>query len=137
MKKANFGVVISTTVNKTNIAQIPKLIDLSVDVGASVFKTTFFIPTGRGKSNQQELSLDSEDVHRLALLIMEKEKEVGDYLIIEQDGFYPWLLEKNYPSEPAWMRSKNVGCAAGTSQPFYHCRWRCSTLPFFTTDSNR
>ncbi len=118
MRQANFGVVISTTVNKINVAQISKLIDLSMDVGASVFKTTLFIPTGRGKSSQQELALDSENVRRLALLMAEKEEKVAGHLVLNKDSCYPWLLEENHLPDPAWMRPKNVGCAAGTSSLF-------------------
>ena len=130
LRQANFGVVISTTVNKTNIAQISRLIDLSMDVGASVFKTTLFIPTGRGKLSQQELGLHSDHVRRLAVLMAAKEKEVASRLVLEKDGFYPWLLEKNHLPDPAWMRPKNVGCAAGTSSLFITADGNVAPCPF-------
>ncbi len=130
LRQANFGIIISTTVNKTNIAQILPLIDLSIDVGASVFKTTLFIPTGRGKSSQQELALDSEDVRQLALLMAEKEKEVDGNLSINKDSCYPWLLEENYVPEPAWMRPQNVSCAAGISSLFITADGNIVPCPF-------
>jgi radical SAM protein with 4Fe4S-binding SPASM domain len=130
LKQANFGVIISTTVNKTNIAQISRLIDLSLDVGASVFKTTLFIPTGRGKSSQHELSLDSDDVRRLALLMAAKEEEVSGQLVLKKDGFYPWLLEENHLPDPAWLRAQNVGCAAGTSSLFITADGNVVPCPF-------
>ena len=130
LKKANINVAISTSVNKNNLAEISKLIDLSVDVGASVFKTTLFIPMGRGKLNQQKLAIDSDDVRRLALLIAAKEKEVSDHLVLVKDGFYPWLLEENYVRDPAWMRNQNVGCAAGTSSLFITADGNVTPCPF-------
>ncbi|GAF81011.1 unnamed protein product, partial [marine sediment metagenome] len=129
-RKANINVAISTTVNKKNMVEIPKLIDLSVDVGASVFKTTMFIPTGRGKINRQKLAIDSDDMHKLALIIAVKEKEVSGRLILEKDGFYPWLLENNYAQDPDWMRSQNVGCSAGTSSLFVTSDGNVTPCPF-------
>ncbi len=130
LRQANFGVVISTTVSKTNLAQISELIDLSMGVGASVFKTTLFIPTGRGKSSRQELALDSGDVRRLALLMVEMEEKVAGRLLLKKDSCYPWLLEKNHLPDPAWMRPKNVSCAAGTSSLFITADGNVVPCPF-------
>jgi len=130
LKDANFGIVISTTVNKTNISQISDMINLSVDVGAAVFKTTLFIPVGRGKHSQKELELTSDDIRRLALLMAVKEKEVAGHLVLRKDGFYPWLLDKNHTPNPAWMRTQNVGCEAGTSSLFITAEGDVVPCPF-------
>jgi radical SAM protein with 4Fe4S-binding SPASM domain len=129
-KQANFRIVISSTVNKMNINLISDLIDLALHMGAAVFKTTLFMPVGRGKASRSELELDSDDVYRLALMIEEKEKQVGDRLTLFKDGFYPWLLDGNSLPEPAWMRSHNIGCAAGTSSIFLTADGNVVPCPF-------
>jgi len=130
LRQANFDVAISTSVTKNNIGEVSKLIDLSINAGASVFKTTLFIPTGRGKLSQQKLSLDSDDVRQLALLMAAKEKEVSGRIVLEKDGSYPWLLEEDYTGDPAWMRSPKVGCAAGTSSLFITADGDVTPCPF-------
>jgi len=115
LKEAEIDIAISTTVNKSNISQISEIIDLAMDAGASVFKTTLFIPIGRGELNQGELVLQKEDVHKLALLMKEKKDEVKGRMQLEYDSCYSWLFEESRPTVPSWMKAVNLGCAAGRS----------------------
>jgi sulfatase maturation enzyme AslB (radical SAM superfamily) len=43
LRKANYGVSISSAVTKQNIDEIPKIIDLAVELGADLYKTTLFM----------------------------------------------------------------------------------------------
>ncbi|HQI92366.1 MAG TPA: radical SAM protein [Methanotrichaceae archaeon] len=130
LRDAGIEVAVSTTVNKTNMDQISRIIDMSMDVGASVFKTTLFIPVGRGRSNEAELGLESDDVHRLAILMKEKENEVNGRLFLEDSSCYSWLFEDGSLAAPSWMRSKNIGCAAGKSNIFITADGNVVPCPF-------
>lgn len=135
LNEAEIGVTVSTTVTKYNMDQISKIIDLAMEVGASVFKTTLFIPVGRGKSSQRELGLESNDVHRLALLMKEKEEVVKGRLLLENSSCYQWLLEDNCLPAPSWIRSSTVGCAAGDSNIFVTADGTVTPCPFLRSMS--
>ena len=130
LREADIAVEISTAVNKTNMDQISEIIDLAANMGALSFKTTLFIPVGRGKSNQRELSLESHDVHRLALLMKEKEEEMSGRLYLENRSCYPWLLDGSTFAAPSWMKAKNVGCSAGNSNIYLKANGDVAPCPF-------
>lgn len=130
LRDVGIEVAVSTTINKTNIDQISKIIDLAWDAGASIFKTTLFIPVGRGNTNQMELGLESDDIHRLALLMKEKKKEFRDKLFLDNSSCYTWLFETDKLEAPSWMNSKSIGCAAGRSSIFITAEGNVVPCPF-------
>jgi len=132
LKDAGMDVEISTSVNRTNLGQIPQIIDLAADTGALVFKTTLFIPVGRGRSNQGELALEKRDVRWLARLIKEKREELKGRLFLENCSSYPWLLDENCPAPPSWMRARNIGCSAGSTNIFISSNGDVAPCPFLS-----
>ena len=130
LKDAEIGVTISTTANKTNLNQISNIIDLAMNIGATAFKTTLFMPVGRGKSNQPSLNLERDDVRRLAILMKEKGAEVKGRLRLYTNSTYPWLLEERGCAAPTWMRSDNISCAAGNSSIFVTSDGNVVPCPF-------
>lgn len=129
LKRSGFNVVISTTINKTNLRQLGDIIDKAQELGVSVFKTTLFIPIGRGKANENELQLSRDDVRSIAYILKEKRALIGDRLQIQMDSCYPWLLEENRPEETIW-KNRNVGCSAGSSTLFITAEGKVAPCPF-------
>lgn len=130
LREADIIVEISTAVNKTNIVQISEIIDQVANAGASVFKTTLFIPVGRGKSHQKDLALTSDDVYKLAIIINKKEEEMKGRLFVENRSCYPWLLDGTDLTDNIWIRSKNVGCSAGNTNIFIKSNGDVAPCPF-------
>jgi len=56
-KKAGLEFQINTTVTKVNLAELPDILQLAIDLGAAAFHPFLLVPTGRGKElAAQELS---------------------------------------------------------------------------------
>ena len=56
-KKAGLEFQINTTVTKVNLAELPDILKLAIDLGAAAFHPFLLVPTGRGKElAAQELS---------------------------------------------------------------------------------
>jgi mycofactocin radical SAM maturase len=133
LRDANYGVSISSAVTKQNLDEIPKIIDLAVDLGANLYKTTLFMPAGRGKKNVDDLVLTPHDAKRLAFMMIEKKKEVGDRITISNEEIYPWLTEPSGNStagmSPAPDSSK-VGCTAANSSLYITPDGKIAPCPF-------
>jgi len=131
LRNANYEVVISSAVTKQNINQVCEMIDIAIDLGASAYKTTLFMPTGRGKGNVNELILTPEDAKEFAFTLIDKKKEVGDKIIINNEVIYPWLTdiaEKSDPLETA--DSSKIGCTAGNSSLYIVPDGKIAPCPF-------
>jgi len=118
LRNNDLQVVVSATINKTNIKQASDIIDFTANVGASIFKITLFAPIGRGGHNKDELSLSQEDVRYLATIMATKQDEYGDRLTLHNDNCFPWLLQNSPLYDSNELQTKNVCCAAGTSSLF-------------------
>ena len=56
-KRAGIDFQINTTITQHNLAELPRILDLAVELGASVFNPFLLVPTGRGKDlADQEIS---------------------------------------------------------------------------------
>lgn len=130
LRDAGYHIIIGTTINKSNLYEIEAIIDFAIEVKATTFKTTLFIPTGRGKCFQDDLYLNNQDVRRIAYQLLEKEKQVGNRIHIIKDGFYPWLIKPLKKPVPRWMRANNVGCAAGKETLFITANGDVIPCPF-------
>jgi radical SAM protein with 4Fe4S-binding SPASM domain len=132
LKDAKFGVVVSTTINKSNLKQIPEMIDWAISVGADSFKSTLFMPQGRGKTNIGELDLSPEEVKWLAETMAVRRKEFDDKIQLNLESCYPWLMDAQPPKERQWYQREHVGCAAGTSTLFITANGDAVPCPFLT-----
>ena len=128
--KTGLSVAVSTTVNKTNLNEIGSIIDLTVQSGAAVFKTTLFVPIGRGLSNRGELVLERDDVRKLAEIMKRKQQQTRPHLQIDIEGCFPWLLDDGHRPGTREMTFSNIGCAAGNSTIFVASNGTVSPCPF-------
>jgi radical SAM protein with 4Fe4S-binding SPASM domain len=133
LKEGGFTIAISAVIHRKNIREIPPLIDLAIDVGADLFKTTLFMPAGRGKQNELDLMLSPDDVKRFAELIREKEESVGDAIRVSTEQIYPWLMKEesrsNEGSSPP-VYGLNLGCTAGNSSFYITPDGKAAPCPF-------
>lgn len=133
LRESNYGISISSAVTKQNIDEIPRIIDLAVDLGANLYKTTLFMPAGRGKRNVNDLALAPRDVKRLASMMIEKKKEVGDRITINNEEIYPWLTEPSNNGTSGALAepdSMKIGCTAGNSSLYITPDGKIAPCPF-------
>jgi len=133
LRNANYGVVVSSVVTKQNINELPKIIDVAIDLGVSSYKTTLFMPTGRGKKNEDELLLTQQDVKKFTLMMIEKKKEIGDKFNISCETDYPWLVESTDTKNSKSLKledSSKIGCSAGNSSFYITSEGKITPCPF-------
>jgi radical SAM protein with 4Fe4S-binding SPASM domain len=107
------------------------LVELAVEKGATGFKPSLFLPTGRGKENAKNLMLTpaetQADFRKLLLL---QENYMGN-LNIAIDGSYPGLQGDSgivACSDPAG--GARVGCPAGVTQLVIAADGTITACPF-------
>ncbi len=135
LKDANYGVVISSVVTNQNIDEIPKIIDMAIDLGVPSYKTTLFMPAGRGKKNVDGLLLTPQDVKKFTFMMIEKKKETGEKINISIETDYPWLVEntgKEYPKSLITDDSSKIGCSAGNSSVYITSEGKITPCPFLS-----
>jgi radical SAM protein with 4Fe4S-binding SPASM domain len=132
LRDAQFGVVVSTTINQTNLGQISDIIDWATSVGVRSFKTTLFMPKGRGKTNEKELALGPKDVKRLAQLMTTRRQELTGKMELSLESCYPWLMDERPPKGREWYEPERIGCAAGTTNLFITANGDVVPCPFLT-----
>lgn len=133
LREANFTVSISSAVTKQNVNEIPRIIDLAVDLGANLYKTTLFMPAGRGKGNIDELVLTPSEVKDFSSMLREKKEEVGDKIVISNEDIYPWLKEKADDDISHGFEvdeSHTIGCTAGNTSMYITPNGRMAPCPF-------
>jgi mycofactocin radical SAM maturase len=133
LRGADYGVSISSAVTKQNIDEIPKIIDLAVDLGANLYKTTLFMPTGRGRESADSYELTSQEVKSFASMLMEKKKEIGDKITISNEEIYPWLTERTNKKNSNSFKvedSSKIGCTAGNSSLYITPDGKITPCPF-------
>jgi radical SAM protein with 4Fe4S-binding SPASM domain len=69
--EANLCACIATTATKSNLAEMPGILDLAEDIGAARFTYFNFIPTGRGKEHYDQ-DLSPEEREKLMLLLLDR-----------------------------------------------------------------
>jgi len=133
LRDASYDVSISSTVTKQNMSEIPRIIDMAIDLGISSFKTTLFMPAGRGKGNIDKLVLTPQDTKDFTYMMIEKKKEVGDKININSETDYPWLAEDLDKESLESMKlddSSKVGCTAGCSSFYITPDGKIAPCPF-------
>jgi radical SAM protein with 4Fe4S-binding SPASM domain len=131
LKNAGLNVAVSMTVHKKNVDEMSALVEQSINMGASMFKTTLFMPTGRGKRHEQGLVLSPDDVERFCRQINQKKEEVGEKIRISTEELYPWLLDKSI-DEPQKTASwgNTFGCTAANSSFYISHDGKVAPCPF-------
>jgi len=73
--KAKFTTAIMFTLHKKNMGEIPRLIDLAIDLGVTRLGVERVVPTGRGKSLEKEM-LTPEELHQIFLYLAKRRQEI-------------------------------------------------------------
>jgi radical SAM protein with 4Fe4S-binding SPASM domain len=128
----DFNVSISSAVTKKNINEIPEIIDLAIDLGARNYKTTLFMPAGRGKGNVDEYVLSPLEAKDFVAMLNEMKKELGNKISISCEELYPWLngTSKEDITCSNGKRKSTVGCTAGNSSLYIMPDGRIAPCPF-------
>lgn len=133
LRDVNYGVAVSSAVTKQNIDEIPKIIDMAVDLGASSYKTTFFMPTGRGKGNVDDLIVTPKHIEKFTFMMIEKKEEIGDKINISCEIDYPWLVKGTDTEIFDSLKtedSSKIGCTAGNSSFYITPDGKITPCPF-------
>jgi radical SAM protein with 4Fe4S-binding SPASM domain len=69
--EADLCACIATTATKSNIAEMPEILDLAEEIGAARFTYFNFIPTGRGKEHYDQ-DLSPEEREKLMLHLLDR-----------------------------------------------------------------
>ena len=69
--EADLCVCIATTATKSNLAEMPRILDLAEEIGAERFTYFNFIPTGRGKEHYDQ-DLAPEEREKLMLYLLDR-----------------------------------------------------------------
>jgi len=113
-----FGVNISSVLTAVTHQDLEYLVNLSIELGVIGFKTSLFLPTGRGRENAQKLMLHPEEVKKDYRKLLKLQEQYGSRLKIALEGAYPGLNDTN-PVNVNTVdsgASSEVGCPAGVTQ---------------------
>jgi radical SAM protein with 4Fe4S-binding SPASM domain len=130
LRENNFSVVVSTTITRKNLREIPDLIDYCAQLDIQGYKTTLFIPSGRGTSNCQDLLLSKHDVYEISGVLSRKEQEYAPGIFFEREGLFDWVLQKNNTKKSSLFSQDKTCCAAGTSILFVTANGDVKPCPF-------
>jgi radical SAM protein with 4Fe4S-binding SPASM domain len=122
----------STMIIKRNLAEIPQILDLAVELGASSFKLNSFMPTGRGSTAEETLSVSKKELKELAEKLQEKNREYEDRISIEVDATYPWLLGEERSFQIRGTREVSLKCSAGYTNLVVSPDGTCYSCPYLT-----
>jgi radical SAM protein with 4Fe4S-binding SPASM domain len=103
VKQAGIGVSLSMTINKSNVGDVPKMIDLAKDLNVSLGLRRF-VPIGSGKEMKKEI-LSPSETKDLWHYIMERRRDWRLISIGCEDGMLVQALPDYIPEE----------CSAGYS----------------------
>ncbi len=105
---------ISTTVTRNNYLEIPAMIDRFRAMGIPMisYKAIPFMPVGRGRENESELSLTPAQIKEYSRSMREKKRECGDSFVVDNEGAYSWLFDDADGAAPVPADAR-VGCGAG------------------------
>ena len=115
---------IRITASKDNVAEIPNLLDLCLELGVPRFCLYWLVPSGRGKGMYDDKQLNREEILETLDFLFEKAKTLDPSLIeiltvdAPQDGIYllKKMKEENHPEyENAYKLLSFTGdsCSAG------------------------
>lgn len=109
LKGEGIAVSISTTATSANYREIPGLIDLAYELGASAYKAIPFLPAGRGAANAH-LSLSRAQYEEFSRSLLAKAGEYTGRLSVATDTIFSCLLTEIMDMEDS---DGAMGCSAG------------------------
>lgn len=113
--EAGYTTFMTVTASALNLAEIPALVELAVEIGVSVFKVGPYVHLGRAVDNASRLRLSPQQIRDLAALMRHQRQLLGGQIDFQIEGLFPWLFEPS-PGSPVRPDGCGPGCSAGTSQ---------------------
>jgi len=139
LKRVGAPYQINTTISKHNIAEIPDILRLAVERGASALHIFLLVPTGCGKEIADEEMIEPEDYERVLNWLYDQSKEVPIHLKATCAPHYFRVIHKRAKEEgikPTAIAhghdSVTKGCLAGSSVCFISHKgevYPCGYLP--------
>jgi radical SAM protein with 4Fe4S-binding SPASM domain len=114
---AGYYTVVAPVLTRVNIQDMDYVLETAIRLGASTFKPSLFLPSGRGKKNISSLLLSKAELKHYMKHLANLQKQYQDSIKIELAGMYPGLqptdceITEIHHNGNFW-----VGCPAGTTQ---------------------
>lgn len=108
------SVGIGTVVSQMNLAEIPRMIEMALELGVTAFETLTFMPMGRGEQ-LSHLVLTPEQRMNLYRYLAEKQQELRRELFVSSEEPYMYIENKallDACANPS-SRAVGIGCGAG------------------------
>jgi AdoMet-dependent heme synthase len=126
VRDVGFRLQINTTVTRSNVQELPRVLASVLEMGASLWSVFFLIPTGRGKELETLTAAEVEEVlhwlHDVSTLVAIKTTEAPHYrrIAIQRAGLSPGVtLDEAFPLGPlrSRLRHDTAGMLTGREQP--------------------
>lgn len=127
-----FNVSVSSVLTAVTHQDLDYLVDLAVELGATGFKTSLFLPTGRGRKNARKLLLPPDQAREDYKKLLRLQEQHSPRLRIALEGAYPGLQN----TQPATFSARDsaagseVGCPAGVTQMVIAANGMVYACPF-------
>lgn len=103
---------VNTTVTKLNVAELPAILDLAIDIGAVAFNPFLLVPTGRG-SDLVDMELTPEEYEETLDWVRRKAGEVDIFFKPTCAPHYHRIIRQKGGPMPAHPGGKPVGHTGG------------------------
>ena len=81
-RQENIEIQINSTITRLNVAYLPQLLRLSLDIGAVAFHPFFLVPTGRGKG-LEDIELSPQEYEDTLNWIYDRQQELGNRIFFK------------------------------------------------------
>lgn len=81
-RREDIEIQINSTITRLNVAYLPQLLRLSLDIGAVAFHPFFLVPTGQGKG-LEDVELSPQEYEDTLNWIYERQQELGDRIFFK------------------------------------------------------
>jgi heme b synthase len=131
-KKARLGFQINTTVSKYNVAELPALLELAIELGAVVFNPFLLVPTGRGQQ-LIDLELSPEEYEETLEWLAEQQGRDDIQIRVTCAPHYQRVLRQRR-EQKLLDKSRAKGCLGGKSFAFISHRGTVQICGFLDVD---
>jgi radical SAM protein with 4Fe4S-binding SPASM domain len=129
--QSRYQVTVSPVLTAVTHQDLEFLVQLAVAKGATSFKPSLFLPTGRGRVNAQKLMLSPAQARADFQKLVQLQEIYRNKIRIAVDGSYPGLREYQGSTSGADSAAgATVGCPAGVTQLVIAANGMISACPF-------
>jgi MoaA/NifB/PqqE/SkfB family radical SAM enzyme len=128
--ESNYYTVVAPVVTRMNINEIDYVLETAIQLGASAFKPSIFMPSGRGMNHIQDLYLPKGDIKGLMAKLATKKEEYKADIDIQIDAMYPETESNCGKNEGLDNANEAVGCSAGNTQVVFTATGTVVACPF-------